>query len=437
MPTRAVTPTTTATPTATSTLLPTPTPTMTPRPTSTPTASASPTPTPRPTLPPQDTSTPGPPDTSLPSPTPWPSPTPEHNLLLPEIPGAHGHPTLADFWAGRAEFVVEVPYTGLPLGESETLVMRNGEWWSYVHASAASAGIVDRCGKPVPFPGCTVIYRSVDGGRTFTPPNPPVCQFECLTCPCTSEGDHIEQQQYPRVAYNGATLFLVYEYLGRTRLRRSTDGLLWSAPERVADTGIWKLWLRSCRPEERIGRHPFVPYDYECLAGAPPGILVEGSQVYVFVGLGQNPGAMGCYVGAITTPAEHFVRCTHNPLFVGTREYGPLEEKGAAAAPYFDFRTISSAAVQRVGDRVYMFYEGVRGPGPGDPGDSQFGLGLARSLTAQVDGPWETYPGNPLLAPPPGNVGLGHADVVVAQGRTYLYTSLDGAGRSRLVLVWK
>ena len=79
----------------------------------------------------------------------------------------------------------------------------------------------------------------------------------------------------------------------------------------------------------------------------------------------------------------------------------------------------------------------MRGPGPGDGGDTQFGLGLARSLTAQIDGPWEKYTGNPILVDLPGNIGLGHADVVVADGRTYLYTSLDGITRSRLILVWE
>jgi hypothetical protein len=256
-------------------------------------------------------------------------------------------------------------------------------------------------------------------------------------CPCTSERDHIDQQQYPRLAYNGKTLFVVYEYRGRVRLRRSADGLIWSPPEKVADTGIWKLWLRSCRAEERIGVHPFVPYDYECLAGAPPGIFVEGNTVYVFVALGQNPGAMGCFVGATTAAAERFTRCVHNPLFVGAGNYGPLEHKGPYINSFFDFRTLSSAEVQKVGARYYMLYEGVRGPGPGDPGDSQFGLGLARSLTEQIDGPWEKYPHNPILVDLPGNVGLGHGDLVVMGGQTFLYTSLDGVKRSRLVLVWK
>ena len=357
--------------------------------------------------------------------------------MRPETPGTNGHPTLADFWTGTAQFVVDVPNTGMPMGESDTIGMRNGEVWSYVHTSTQVSGGVDRCGDPVPFPGCTVIYRSVDGGRAFSPDTSIICQFECETCPCVSERDHTDQQQYPRVAYNGTTLFLVYEYLGRARLRRSTDGLTWSAPEKVADTGIWKLWLRTCRQEERIGVHPYVPYEYECLAGGPPGIFVEGGRVFVFVGLGQNPGSMGCYVGSVTMPAEQFTRCGHNPLFTGAMEYGPLDEKGPQTNPYFDFRTISSAEVVRVGDRVYMLYEGVRGPGPGDPGDCQFALGLARSFTGQVDGPWETYPGNPILVDLPGNVGVGHADLVVIQGQTVLYTSLDGQTRSRLVLVWK
>ncbi len=338
---------------------------------------------------------------------------------------------------GRAHFVVDVPDTGLPMGESDTLVTPGGEIRAYLHASAQSAGTVDRCGDPVAFPGCTVIYRSGDGGRTFHHDEPLVCQFDCAACPCTSEMDHIDQQQYPRVVKTGTGYLMVYEYRGRTRLRRSPDGLLWSEPEKVADTGIWKLWLRGCAPEERIGEHPFVPYDYECLAGAPPGIYVEGGTVYVFVALGQNPGAMGCFAGPLTAPAESFTRCAHNPLFTGAAEYGPLEEKGPQTNPYFDFRTISSADVIRVGERYYMVYEGIRGPGPGDYGDSQFALGLARSATSALDGPWEKYPHNPILADLPGNVGVGHADLLLFEGQTFLYTSLDGVRRSRLRLVWR
>jgi hypothetical protein len=366
-----------------------------------------------------------------------PTPQPPISLVIQSEPGANGHPTLADLWDGQAEFILDVIDTGLPMGESDTLVMHNDDLWSYVHASARSAGAVDRCGNPVPFPGCTVIYRSVDGGRTFFSETPLVCQFECHTCPCVSAVDHTDQQQYPRVAYNGTMFFLVYEYLGRARLRRSTDGLTWSMPERVADTGVWKLWLRTCRSEERIHPHPFVPYEYECLSGGPPGIFVEGGRLYIFVGLGQNPGAMGCYTGSVTTTGERLTRCQHNPLFVGAADYGPLDEKGPQTNPHFDFRTISSAEVQRIGSHVYMLYEGVRGPGPGDAGDTQFGLGLARSLTTAIDGPWEKYPGNPILVDQPGNIGLGHADLVVIEGQTFLYTSLNGYTRSRLALTWK
>ena len=59
-----------------------------------------------------------------------PTATPAYLLVHSESPGTHGHPTLADFWDGTAQFVIDVPDTGLPLGESDTLVMRNGELWS-------------------------------------------------------------------------------------------------------------------------------------------------------------------------------------------------------------------------------------------------------------------------------------------------------------------
>ncbi len=94
-----------------------------------------------------------------PTPTPW--------LAVQDPAGGGGYPTLADFWEGRAEFVVQEVDTGLPRGESDTIVMGNGELWSYLHASDRSAGTVDRCGDPVEFPGCTVIYKSYDGGYTF------------------------------------------------------------------------------------------------------------------------------------------------------------------------------------------------------------------------------------------------------------------------------
>jgi len=356
--------------------------------------------------------------------------------MVQSQPGENGHPTLADLWEGRAHFIVEAEDTNLPMGESDTIVMRNGELWSYLHASARSAGTIDRCGNPVEFPGCVVIYRSYDGGRTFQRAEPPVCQFECAKCPCDSARDHVDQQQYPRVFTNGETLVLVYEYRARVMLRRSNDGLNWSQPAQIKNSGIWD-GLGLCRPEERIGQHPFIQSQYSCLVGGPPGIYIEGERIYVFVGLGQNPGSMGCYMGTLDTPAGQFTKCANNPLFTGAKEYGPHEEKGQPANPFFDFRTISSADVQKIRDRYYMLYEGTRGPGPGDPGDTQFGLGLARSLTSQIDGKWEKFPGNPILADLPGNVGLGHADLVVVNGQTWLYTSLNGATRSRLALVWK
>ena len=104
----------------------------------------------------------------------------------------------------------------------------------------------------------------------------------------------------------------------------------------------------------------------------------------------------------------------------------------STSTAYFGFRTISSAEVLRVGERYYLFYEEVRGPGPGDQGDTQFLLGLARSTTATIDGPWELFPGNPLLINLPGNVGVVLAEIGSA-GRTdpLLFNQFsDGRGYS-------
>ena len=366
-------------------------------------------------------------------------PTATPHLIPAATPDDPHFPTLADLWEGRAHFAVDVDDAGLPMGESDTLVMSNGARWSYLHASDRSAGVRDQCGAPVDFPGCVVIYESDDGGLSFTLPEP-ICLIACRQCPCDAETDHIVQQQYPRVTVAEGRAWMVYEYLGRVMLRTSPDGRTWSTPEWVADSLIWHLWYADCPAAERIGAHPFTRFDYECLRGGPPGIFVEEGVVYVFMAQGQNPGAMGCFQRATADEGAAFLPCAHNPLFVGAATYGPLERTDAAANPYFDFRTISSAEVQRLGEgedrRYYLFYEGVRGPAAGDAGDTQFGLGLARSLTAQIDGPWEKFPGNPLLVDMPGNIGLGHADLVVSGGRTYLYTSLDGVRRSRLALVW-
>jgi len=373
------------------------------------------------------------------------------NLPAAEPATALAQPSLEDFWEGRAVFHMDMLDTGLPMGESDTVALPDGTLRSYVHASNPSLGVVDQCGDPVPFPGCVVVFSSRDGGRTFAPETDAsgvaTCLLPCRSCPCESRRDHIDQQQYPRVSPPGpavsAPWVMVYEYRGSIFLALSQEGMEWSDRAEVPQTGIWKTWLMPCRAEERIGPHPNAPDQYDCLVGSPPGVHVDvdegngDAEVYVFAGLGQNPGAMGCYRGTLGSPAALLRKCDHNPLFVGNPAYGPLEAAGAEANAHFDFRTISSADVIRVGQRAYMLYEGVRGPAPGAAGDTQFGLGLARSATEAIDGPWEKYAGNPILVELPGNVGVGHADVIVHEGVTWLYTSLDGEVRSRLRLGWK
>jgi hypothetical protein len=263
----------------------------------------------------------------------------------------------------------------------------------------------------------------------------------CEARPCTPEADQIDQQQYPRVARSESGAYvMVYEWGGATYLRTSADGLNWSSSARVPGTGQWyRSWSASCDALASIGSHPFVDdqEEYDCLIGAPPGLFVEGDQLYVFVDLGKNPGHMGCFTGEVEAGADGLRPCAANLLFTGATTYGPVDTADSRANLYFDFRITSAADVVKVGERYYMMYEGVRGPTVLGEGDTQFNLGLARSLGPQIDGPWEKYAGNPLLLDVPGNVGVGHADLLVLDGRTYLYTATSDHTRGRYQWVWK
>ena len=212
---------------------------------------------------------------------------------------------------------------------------------------------------------------------------------------------------------------MAYEWNAGTVLRTSADGAIWSRPETVPGTGIW---TGSCDEIESIGEHPTIWMDFDCLVGAPPGLYVEGDLLYVFVALGRAPGHMGCYVGQKDGGAAGLEKCESNPLFGAENGYGPVELLGSDANEYFEFRTISSADVVRAGDYYYMAYEGVRGPSAYDADyEDQYALGLARSVV--LDGKWEKYEGNPIVADVSGNVGIGHGDLVVVGQATYLYAA--------------
>jgi len=430
-------PTRTSSPTASATATFTPTPSGTPTATPTSSPSATPTDTPSPTFTPTPTATPTPLWATF-APSPWPSATPSATGAA----GSRPPPTLDDFWEGRARWQLEALNVGLPIGESDTVIGPDGRLWAYLHASYDSYGIHDQWGVPVPFPGCVTLWLSEDRGLSFRI-FAPSCLLACRGYPCGAIADDIDQQQYPRVARSaGGVWVMVYEWRGQIYLRTSLDGLNWTRSRWVRGTGVWRdgsPGYAACGGHYRIGPHPFVPAaaEYGCLSGAPPGLYIDGEQMYVFVGMGKNPSHMGCYTGLVAEGAAGMAPCAANPLFTGAESYGPPDAAGAEANPYFDFRTISSADVLLVGERYYLTYEGVRGPAPGAYGDSQFNLGLARSLGPAVDGPWEKYPGNPILGDVPGNVGLGHADLLTLDGITYLYTATSDRTRGRFVLVWR
>lgn len=360
-------------------------------------------------------------------------------FLITLPPPAQLAPTLEDFWEGRARWVVDVTDVGLPIGESDSVIRGGAVLWSYLHASEQSAGVVDQCGMPVEFPGCLTLWESADGGRSFDLKTP-VCLMSCTTCPCDDVRDHITAQQYPRVFFAGDEAYLVYEWHAQTVLRRSPDGLNWSDWEFLRTPGgTWPSSFAPCSAVERIGPHPNIRGEvHDCLVGAPPGLYVEGETLYVFVGAGSAPGHMRCYKGSRHGDLSQLQLCEHDPLFTGAAEYGPLDvTEGPAVNPYFDFRYISSADVVKVGQHYYMAYEGVRGPDVLERGmDTQFGLGFARSLGLEIDGPWEKYPGNPVVMPVSFNFGIGHADLLIVDGVTFMYTATSPDTRGRYTLEW-
>jgi len=383
------------------------------------------------------------PTATPPPPTPIPSPT--ARTFMPTPPPGRSFATLDDFWDGAAEWLLEADDVGLPVGESDTVHRGGGEFWSYLHASHQSAGVVDACGDPAPFPGCVTLWKSTDGGLHFSLENP-VCLFSCASCPCDAARDHTGQQQYPRVSFDAGRAFIVYEWGAGTFLRTSVDGLVWSAEAHVPGTGQWQSETQPCSEHESVGDHPNIFDETEfgdCLVGAPPGIYAVDGLLYVFVGMGRDPGHMGCYVGhlqadsAVGALVGGLRKCTSSPLFGATNGYGPLDARGADANPYFEFRTISSADVVRVGDHYYMAYEGVRGPSHPAVVDDQFALGFARTTGSTIDGPWEKYPDNPVIMDVANNWGIGHADWLLVGPATYLYTATSQTARGRYVLVLK
>src|SRR5689334_23558141 len=109
-------------------------------------------------------------------------------MLFASTTFAQSPPTLQDFWEGRAAWVLDVADVGLPIGESDTVYRGDGVYWSYLHASDQSSGVVDQCGEPVEFPGCMTRWESTDGGQSFAL-NTPVCAMGCTSCPCDDMRD--------------------------------------------------------------------------------------------------------------------------------------------------------------------------------------------------------------------------------------------------------
>jgi hypothetical protein len=358
-------------------------------------------------------------------------------LMLPSI-AQEPYPTLSDFWEGRAEWQMDIPDVGLPVGESDTIQISENEYGAYLHASNQSASVIDQCGMPVEFPGCLTLWESKDTGESFNL-EIPVCLIPCTSCPCDDQRDHISAQQYPRIVRAADSIwYMVYEWHAQTMIRTSEDGLNWSDWDYLTTPGgTWPSNVFPCSATESIGAHPNIRGQVDdCILGAPPGLYIEGDMLYVFVMAGSAPAHMRCYKGNRYGDLANLQLCETDPLFTGAESYGELDAFGDDAAQNFDFRYISSADILRDGDIYYMAYEGIRGPSELEFGrDNQFGLGFARAQL--LDSQWEKYEGNPIIMGLVDNWGIGHADLIMINGVTYLYSATSQETRGRYVLVWK
>ena len=346
-------------------------------------------------------------------------------------------PTLNDFWNGDAEWLVDIYDVGLPVGESDTIIMPDGSFRSYLHGSDRSAGIIDQCGMPAEFPGCLTLWTGNENGESFSL-DVPVCLMPCGSCPCDDVNDHILAQQYPRVAVaDDGIWYMVYEWHAQVIVRTSEDGLVWSDWDYLeTPAGTWQSSYAPCSDIESIGEHPNIRGQADdCILGAPPGLYIEGDMLYVFVMAGSAPAHMRCYKGNRHGDLANLQLCDTDPLFTGSETYGDVNLTGDEAAAFWDFRYNSSADVIQSGDYYYMAYEGIRGPSELEFGrDNQFGLGFARATA--LDSEWETLERNPVVMGLVDNWGIGHADLLVIDGVTYMYSATSQITRGRYRLEW-
>jgi hypothetical protein len=351
-------------------------------------------------------------------------------------------PSLGDFIAGNATWVMESRDVGLPLGESDTILGADGILRSYLHASTQSAGVRDSNGGVVEFPGCVTEWQSTDKGKSFRLARP-TCLFACARSGCTPQ-DHTNQQQYPRVAKaDDGTMYMAYEWGAAVHLRTSSDdGRTWSAEETLAGTGFG---VHECAPEARVGEcHGNEQTVGQCLVGAPPGIFVDGDELYVFADAGSCPAHMACFRGPRSEGVRGLRPCDNATIFASSAaDQGP-GILGSAGNEHFDFRFISSAEVVRDGNLFVMAYEGERGPAT-DHTPDEWGLGFAFSET--LDAQWTKSDMNPVLLSLPGNVGFGHADILKIDGAWIMFDTVaepttpagdnPSTKRGRWRLVWR
>jgi hypothetical protein len=305
---------------------------------------------------------------------------------------ATASPTLVDFWAGRAKFVVEVETFGGAFGMHflSAVPIASGFYAYYIKSVAGRAGVG--------------VARTSDG-RSFH-------DLGAVLDTGPAGSWDARMASFPGVLKNGASWFMTYEGAGSSPgdigLATSGNGLTWS--KRPSPL------LRHAVRQPGDGRGLDLSWERQNIG--TPSLWLEGGRYHLFYhGFGRRVGGGpdDCQVGvAIGTSLDNLVRYSGNPV---------LRTGGAGA---WDAGTIGKRSILREGAYYYMVYEGSTD----QPYDrARWSTGLARSHDLLN---WEKFP-RPVLPVTGSGFGYDGPEWLRLPGGLYIYFRLGATKRAKLV----
>jgi len=285
--------------------------------------------------------------------------------------------TLADLWAGRAQFVVDqdpVPVDNPSNGHREACAVNRTD------VSPATVYLYHRCfvrggGRP-----SVCLSISHDGGDTFAESRGEVVG---------PQGDHIFAVAASVVWFRDRWL-MVYEEsnVAAVYWAESADGLAWQQHGQLMDHGHGGDWDQG--------------------ALATPGIFLAADGTLHVLYAGFPLGGAHMDIGLLSGRSmAQLRRHPRNPIF-------------RRAADGWDAGQVSMPRVVEQGGSYYLFYEGADTDFTCEA-HNRYGWGVARSADLQQ---WERLPANPIRRSDRAGTGCGNdmpCPFVRYDGRVFVY----------------